>query len=93
MLTLMHMVNNGKELLSTTEVASLLGISRVAVFKKIKTGELPAQKVGRNYVIERRHVQPLAGHALSRAEKAEIARVVGKAVAEYREAFDLLGRE
>jgi len=41
-----------KKFISTTEAAKILGISTVAVFKKIKSGALPAQKVGRNYVID-----------------------------------------
>ena len=37
-----------KEYLSTSEVAKILGISRIAVFKKIKSGEIKAEKKGRN---------------------------------------------
>ena len=35
----------------TSEAARLLGISRQAVLKRIRTGTLPGRKVGRNYVI------------------------------------------
>ena len=38
---------------STAEVAQMLGISRIAVFKKIKSGKLPAMQVGRGYVISK----------------------------------------
>jgi excisionase family DNA binding protein len=45
----------------TTEAASLLGITRQAVLKRIRAGTLPARKVGRNYVIPVDAVQsPLA---------------------------------
>jgi excisionase family DNA binding protein len=37
---------------SVTEYAQLKGISRQAVLKQIKTGKLPAKKVGKTYVIE-----------------------------------------
>ena len=40
-----------KEFYSTTEAALLLGISRVAVLKRIKKGTLPATRIGRNYGI------------------------------------------
>lgn len=40
-----------KKLLSTSQVAEILGISRIAVHKRIKAGKLKATKVGRNYVI------------------------------------------
>lgn len=43
-----------KEFVSTGELAKILGISRIAVFKKIKKGEIRAVKVGRNFVIKRR---------------------------------------
>ncbi|MBI2450811.1 MAG: helix-turn-helix domain-containing protein [Parcubacteria group bacterium] len=43
-----------KKLLSTTEAAKILGISRVAVFKKNRSGEIRARKVGRNFVIDER---------------------------------------
>ena len=36
---------------STPEVGKILGISRIAVFKKIKTGKLRAMKVGKGYVV------------------------------------------
>ncbi len=41
-------------LIGTTEAAQILGISRIAVFKKIQKGQIEAYKVGRNYVIDRR---------------------------------------
>jgi len=40
-----------KKYISTSEVAKLLGISRVAVFNRIKKGKLNAIKIGRNFAI------------------------------------------
>lgn len=40
-----------KKFYTTTELAKILKISRVAVFNKIKRGEIKAQKIGRNFVI------------------------------------------
>ena len=39
--------------ISVAEAAELLGISRIAVFKKIQKGQLPAVKMGRSYAIDR----------------------------------------
>lgn len=39
--------------ITTAELAKMLGISRVSVHKKIKSGELKAIAMGRNYVIEK----------------------------------------
>lgn len=44
---------------STTEVARLLGISRIAVFKKIKQGKIKAEKIGRNYIVGKNQVPVL----------------------------------
>lgn len=40
-----------RELLSVTEVAGQLGVSRQAVLQRIASGSLPARKVGRDYAI------------------------------------------
>lgn len=37
--------------ISTAELAKLLHVSRIAVFKKIQSGKIKAFKIGRNYVI------------------------------------------
>lgn len=39
--------------ISTTEAAKILGVSTVTVFNIIKDGRIQAQKVGRNYIIDR----------------------------------------
>lgn len=40
-----------KDFYTTKELAGILGISRVAVFKKIKNGTIKAKKIGRNFAI------------------------------------------
>ena len=81
------------ELISTTEAATLLGVSRITVFKKIKSGEIKAMKVGRNFVIRRDELLHLLDAVLSNAKKREIEQAVRKAMAEYGETFRRLGRE
>ena len=44
--------------LSVAQAAELLGITRQAVLKRIRTGRLSATKVGRNYVIPREALGP-----------------------------------
>lgn len=41
---------------STTEAAKLLGVSSVTVFKRIQSGKIKAQKIGRNYLIPRSEI-------------------------------------
>lgn len=45
-----------KEFYTTTEMAKLLGISRIAVFNKIKKGDIRAQKMGRNFIIFKKDI-------------------------------------
>ncbi len=45
-----------KDFYTTAELAKILGISRVAVFKKIKNGTLLARKIGRNFVIFKKDI-------------------------------------
>ncbi|MFN2555260.1 MAG: helix-turn-helix domain-containing protein [Nitriliruptorales bacterium] len=41
------------ELLTVAEVAGLLRVSTMTVYRLIRTGELPAVRVGRNYRVRR----------------------------------------
>ena len=82
-----------KEFLSTIEMAKLLGISRVAVFKKIKTGKIKAKKVGRNFVIEKKNLSEILGKVLTKEQKLEIEKSVQKTIREYGETLKLLGQE
>lgn len=85
------------ELLSTTEAATLLGVSRVSVFNMIKTGKIPAEKVGRNYVIQYADLQPYLKkqeadtcNIPDTLQRREIDSAVKKTVSEYGETLKLL---
>ena len=82
-----------KTLFSTIEVAKLLGISRVAVFKKIKAGKIKAKKDGRNFVIEKENLPEILGKVLTKKQKLEIEKSVQKTIREYSETLKLLGQE
>lgn len=80
-----------KEFLSTTELAKILGISRIAVYKKIKSGKIKAIKVGRNFIINKKNVGGTSRKELDKKEKLEVEKAVKKTVAEYKETLKLLG--
>lgn len=82
-----------KNLLSTSELAKMLGISRIAVFKKIKSGQIKAEKVGRNFVIEEQNISLILGNILSKKNKRAVEQAVDKTAKEYGETLRLLGRE
>ncbi len=54
---------------STPEVAKILGISRIAVFKKIKSGKLKAMKVGKGYVVAKNDMLEHYRLKLKKAQK------------------------
>lgn len=82
-----------QEYISTTEAAKMLGISRIAVFKKIKKGQIKAKKIGRNFVIDKNDLLKLSGEFLTAAKKKEIEEAVRKTIREYGETLKLLGKE
>jgi len=82
-----------KKLYSCPEAAKILGLSRIAVYKKIKKGQIKARKIGRNYVIERKEIKPLLDKSLDHKAKKEIERAVKRAVKEYGETLKLLAHE
>lgn len=82
-----------KHFFSTAEVAKMLSIDRVTVFRKIKSGEIKAHKVGRNFVIAVGDLPEVLGTVVSKKQGKEINDAVKKAVRQYGETFRLLGRE
>lgn len=82
----------GDRLISTNEAARILGISRVAVFKKIQSGKIKAEKVGRNFVIDK---VILIGSLEKPDEnrKKEISKVVSDVLEDYGEVIKKLGKE
>lgn len=82
-----------KQLFSTTELARLLGISRIAVFKKIKKGEIKATRIGNSYVIDKKDLPQSLRQSLNNTEKRIIEKAVKKTIREYGETLRLLGKE
>lgn len=78
---------------STGEVAKILRISRIAVFKQIKTGKIKAEKVGRNYVIASDNLMEALGKIVGVSKKKKIEEAVKKAIREYGETFKKLAEE
>lgn len=80
-----------KKSLSTTELAKILGISRIAVYKRIKTGKIKAKKVGHDFVIDIKDLGDVLEKGLKKEEKLEIEKAVKKTIEEYSETLKLLG--
>jgi excisionase family DNA binding protein len=82
-----------KDLITTTELAKILGISRIAVFKRIKRGQIKAIRVGKNFAIPKNSLPEVLGKILSEKNKREIETAVKKTVKEYGQTLRLLGNE
>lgn len=79
--------------LSIQELATILGLSRIAVYKKVKSGKIKAVRVGRSYAIPRKNINQLLGKTLTEGQKHQIDAAVKKTIADYGEVLKLLGRE
>lgn len=87
------MLKHKKGYVSIPELAKLMGISRIAVFNKVKSGRIKAIRVGRNYAIPRRSLDAILGKGLDSGDKKEIDAAVKKTVAEYGQTLKLLGKD
>ena len=82
-----------KNYYSAPEVAKLLGVSRIAIFKKIKTGQIYAEKVGRNYIIPKEEYEAILGIFVPARRKKDIEDTVERVVKKYGDALRKLGKE
>ena len=79
--------------LSIPEIATILGMSRIAVYKKVKKGDIKAIKIGKTYGIPKSYLSEVSGKAPSSARRKKINRAVKKVVREYGELLRKLGNE
>ena len=82
-----------KNMYSTAEVANILHLSRIEIFRKIQAGKIKAQKVGRNYVIPFESIEEILGETIGTHKKEEIEKVIDRALKDYGEAFKKLSKE
>jgi len=78
---------------SLAEVAKIMGISRIAVFQKVKKGDLEAVRIGRSWAVPAKALDSVLGRILRPAEKITIEAAVRKVVIEYGEVLERLGKE
>lgn len=81
------------EYFTIAQLAKILGISRIAVYKKVKNGQIKAIRIGRAFAIPKECLADILGETLSEESKIEIDSAVRKTVKEYGETLKLLSRE
>ena len=83
--------------ISAPELAKLLGVSRTAVFKRIDSGDIKAEKIGRNYAITEREVKRITQGVLteqvSDSEKTTLKNGSKKVLKDFSQTLKLLGKE
>jgi len=81
------------EYISIAQFAKVLGISRIAVYQKIKKGQITAIRIGRSFAISKKYLTDITGKTLGEKDKKIIDDAVKKTFQEYGELLKLLGRE
>jgi excisionase family DNA binding protein len=82
-----------QEYLTIPQAAKLLGISRIAVYRKVRKGQIKAQKIGRSYAILQGYIRGIRSKPLSAGEIRRLDATIQKVVKEYGETLRLLGKE
>jgi excisionase family DNA binding protein len=80
------------DLLSIPQAAQVMGLSRIEVYRKVKRGEIPAQRLGRNYFVLRKDLGQIYS-PLTKASQRKVDQAVRKTLKEYGETLKLLGKE
>ena len=81
------------EYITIPQLAKILGVSRIAVYKKVKQGRIKAVKIGRTFAIPQKQIANILGKALREGDKKEIDAAVTRTVKEYGEVLKLLGSQ
>jgi len=79
---------NGRYL-AIPELAKFLRVSRIAVYNRVKKGQIPAEKIGRTYIIMDQTIGNILGKKITKSEKKWIDAAVRKTVQEYGELFKM----
>jgi len=82
-----------EKFITIPELAKLLGVSRIAIYNRVKKGKIPATKIGRTYVITDKTVAEVLGRKVTAERKKRIDAAVARTVREYGEVLKLLGKE
>lgn len=85
-------LNSQVEFISVPELAKVLGLSRSQTFRRVQSGEIPAQKIGKNYLISKDYVAGLMGTVAS-TDASEIKQAVKKTINQYGSVLKQLGKE
>jgi excisionase family DNA binding protein len=73
------------------QLAKLLGLSRIAVYNRVKKGQIQAARIGRTYVITDEELSHILGDNVSEGRKKQIDAAVERTAREFGEVLKFLG--
>jgi len=79
-----------KKYLTIPEAARIVGISRIAVYKRVKKGKIKALRIGRNYAIPKKVLMDILGKNLKAQGKRAISSAIEKMVEGYGKTLESL---
>jgi len=82
---------NAAKFVTIPELAKLLGVSRIAVYNRVKKGQIQATRIGRTYVITDEGLSRILGDGVSEGRKKQIDAAVERTAREYGEVLKFLG--
>ena len=82
-----------RKYITIPKLAELLGVSRIAIYRRVKKGQIPATRIGRIYVITNQTVAGILGRNVTEDGKKNIDAAVRRTVREYGEVLKKLGKE
>ncbi len=86
-----------KDYYTIAEVANILGLSRVAIFNRVKKGKIKAIKIGRNYAIPYKDLLNSIGYIIREPLTKEGEKMINASVTkifkEYGDVIEKLGEE
>lgn len=84
---------NNQHYYSLAQTGKFLGISRIAVFRKVKKGDIEAVRIGRSWGVPAKALEYLLGRSLREKDRQEIEAAVKRVVNEYGDVLEKLAKE
>ncbi|HNU81300.1 MAG TPA: helix-turn-helix domain-containing protein [bacterium] len=82
-----------KNYYTVKELADIMGLSRITIFKRIKAGKIKAEKIGRNYIIYKNDLKEMFSNNLTKDDKIIIKNALKIVLNEYGDTIRMLGKE
>jgi len=82
-----------KNYYTVKELADIMGLSRITIFKRIKAGKIKAEKIGRDYIIYKNDLKEMFSNNLTKDDKIIIKNALKIVLNEYGDTIRMLGKE